>query len=244
MSKARRGHGSKPKSPRKNKGKKPYPQLPVGLAGGLGKGPGARASNGPPKTGGDSTVSARSNRKGRRESDIARGKNGGDSGKLLTSDDPAVLAEDMRMLRIALTKGYNIRNKELMRKRAEEILRKETGEVMTKHGLVVSETKGDELALEAIKVLTKMDEADLKRIQVMKEIHKEGQPGEGQPQFGVNINVNGNGQVSINADDKRSSLIMLARRFGASELVIDDQPVMEDGSNQEAIDVSGNEVES
>lgn len=244
---ARGHHKKKPKTPRHKNGK-PY-QPPPRLAGGLGKGKQNGVSNGSSKGGESTTVTKLKPRSERRkdlkEREIARLKKSGNFSDLLTTDDPEQLRKNLLLLKNALSKGYDVRNKGLMRKRAEEILRKQTGEVMTKHGIVESETKADELALDALRVLTKMDEIDLRRLEKLLDINRdEAKDNQGQSGTQVNINVNGNSEVTVNSDDKRSSLIMLARRFGASELVIDDQPVMEDGSNQEAIDVSGNEVES
>src|SRR5688572_21520082 len=86
-----------------------------------------------------------------------------DQGKLLT--DPHRVRGDRQLVDQAVSKNWNVKGstKKLLRERAIGIALKTSGEVMTKEGIVDSETKGDELSVKAMELVLKMDQADMKR---------------------------------------------------------------------------------
>ena len=138
-----------------------------------------------------------------------------DQGKLLT--DEHRIRGDKKLVEQAIAKGWNIKGsvKRLMRERAVAIANKTTGEIVTKEGVIDSETKGDELALKAIDLLIKMDQSDVKRVETMKDK---------QPATTVNIlNQQTNNVTAI--DSKQAELIELAKSFGASKLDINGRTV-------------------
>ncbi len=138
----------------------------------------------------------------------------GDSGALLT--DPHHLRGDLKLVEQAISKGYNIRRKSMLRDRLYDIAMKTSGEVNTKEGLVDSETKGDELAIQSIRCLVEMDKADIKRIEMTNKA----------PPATTNINILN--QQTNNAtviDARQAQLIELAKSFGASKLDINGRTV-------------------
>lgn len=148
---------------------------------------------------------------------LQRSRGNGDSGRLLM--DPAKLKQDLTMLRNAVAKGYHVTRKGMLRRRLEAIVAKEKGEVMTKEGLVDSETKADELAIAATKVLVLMDAADLKRLE-----HFEDKPVV-PPQVGITIHGDNTTVTSSPVDRRTIELAELANAIGAKELVIDGRAV-------------------
>lgn len=142
----------------------------------------------------------------------------GDSGKMLL--DPHRQRSDTQLLNQAITKGWNVRRKTMIRRRVENILLKKTGEVNTKDGLVDSETKADELALVAANILIKMDSKDLDR-------QAQFADPKTAPKTEVNVNVSVEQHTAV--DSKRLQLIELANRFGARELVVDGSIIQQGG---------------
>jgi hypothetical protein len=132
----------------------------------------------------------------------------GDAGKLLT--DPHRVRSDLAMIKRALNKGWNVRRKTMIRRRLESIVMKTLGEVVTKDGVISTESKADELAIKASSVLLQMDHQDVERV---KFLEPDSSMQESQQQPVVNVNV------SINS--RTIELARLADKFGARELCID-----------------------
>jgi hypothetical protein len=145
-----------------------------------------------------------------------RAQGRGDSGRLLL--DPKRVSQDIALVRQALAKGYNVTRKGMLRRRLEAIAAKETGDLMTKEGLVDSETKADELAIAAAKVLVMMDQADLKRL-----AHFEEKPQ--VPQVGIHVHGDNTVISSQPVDRRTAELVELANALGAKELVVDGRAV-------------------
>lgn len=235
MPNPRRGHKKKPT--KRNASRKPADTSQQRLLGGLGKGPSLndlkpqveQKQRSPKKPAADlAEIGAR------------RAKANGDASRMLTSTDPKELLQELMMVQGAVAKGWNIRQKDMIRDRLLKIMRKETAEVFTKEGAVESETAADELAIKAAKVLESMDASDVKRLEVINDIvtKKNAQPG---PSTEININVNGQQQASslTSTEEGRSQLLALAKRFGASELVIEDRPVIQASPGETDSDLSG-----
>lgn len=212
MSKARKGHSRKPTT---TKGKKPgSTAAPPRLLGGLGQGT-KETSQAPTRKERRKTLLSERAAERVKESEraIARAKKGGNQAQLLTQlHDPALIIRELQTVEMAVAKGWNIRQKDMIRSRLLRIMRKETAEVMTKHGLVESESAADEMALKASSILERMDSADVDRLKVFKGF-ADGKP-EPQPPPTVNI-INNN--VNTNSDDRNALLAQLLERFGASE---------------------------
>lgn len=136
------------------------------------------------------------------------------SNTILTNPDD--YKEDIQLVDIAVRKGWNVENKGQIRKRIEEIVMKKTGEVVTKEGVIDSETKADELAIAGARVLALMDKDDVNRVEAFKP-----KPVPGN----TNINIINNNVQTL--DDKQLALIELANSLGVKELVIDDHKIID-----------------
>jgi len=146
----------------------------------------------------------------------------GDSGLILT--DPHRVRSDLALLEKSVSKGYNIRRKTMMRRRLEDIACKTEADVVVKGKdgctIVHSESKADELAAKAIKILVDMDTQDCKRLEMLKD--KPNLTGSA-PSTIVNVNVN-NSDLS-EAERRRLEIIGIAQRLGASRLTLDGRAV-------------------
>lgn len=235
MPQPRRGHKTKPVNKR---GKKPRREVttPLRLLGGLGKGPTTKVTASHPKKD-VSTSRPPKSEADKAELAISQAKGGGNQAGLLTSDDPRELMRNLLDTQRAIAQGWNIKQKEMIRNRLYKIMEKQEAEVMTKEGLVDSETKADELALLAAKVLTMMDANDVKRIEVIDGIVNK--PSAPQPH---GTNPNGSSPGITATEEGRSALTELALRFGARELVIDDRAVISEHRPETVDDVSGDET--
>jgi hypothetical protein len=155
-------------------------------------------------------------RQGRVKSGVPAVRGRGDGGRLLL--DPHRMRSDLQLVFAAVTKGYNVRRKTMLRRRLEAIANKEQADVVVKGkegcSIVYSESKADELAIAATKILVAMDQADMKRLEVFKDPPKQDPPG-------VEVNIN----VNSETDGRRSSLIELAQRLGAREILIDGRAI-------------------
>lgn len=213
MSKSRRGHKSNQKPTKRNSGKKPQAAPPLSLLGGLGSG---TKTNVKPSGRKKPPLSVRHPigpvNKDLAEREIARAKGGGNQARLLTSHDPKVIAQELAMTEMAVARGWNVKQKDMIRNRLLKIMRKEEAEVFTKQGMVMSESAADELALKAAKVLEAMDSADVKRLEAFKSLNEPVQEGN---KTQVNVNVNGNATITTDADNRRVELAKLFDKYGA-----------------------------
>lgn len=130
----------------------------------------------------------------------------GDSGGLLTQ--PSQFKNDIKLVENSIKKGWNVRRKQMIRRRLEDILVKTTGDMNTKDGIVSSETVADKLAIDAAKVLVTMDAQDMTRI-------KNGKPDVPGTVVNVTNNVLNNG-----FDARTIELARLAFNIGARELTV------------------------
>lgn len=167
-------------------------------------------------------------------SDKPRGR--GDSGRMLT--DPHHIRGDLQELDRAVRKGWNIRRKTALRRRLEAIAAKTEGQVVTKLGLITSETKGDELAIAAIKVLAAMDAQDLAR---EKQFREAANPSS-TPTTAVQVNVTNVSSDPIDIERRRVELLGLANKLGAREVIINGETVKLTGDNGPADDLPPDEV--
>ena len=135
------------------------------------------------------------------------------SNTILTNPDE--VKEDILLVESAVRKGWNVENKGLIRKRIEEIVMKKTGEVVTKEGVIDSETKADELAIAGARVLALMDKDDVNRVESFK------------PKLASNTNINIINNNVQALDDKQLALVELAERLGVRELVIDGDKIID-----------------
>mgnify|MGYP007100042505 CR=1 FL=1 len=135
------------------------------------------------------------------------------SNTILTNPDE--VKEDILLVESAVRKGWNVENKGLIRKRIEEIVMKKTGEVVTKEGVIDSETKADELAIAGARVLALMDKDDVNRVESFK------------PKLASNTNINIINNNVQALDDKQLALIELSERLGVRELVIDGDKIID-----------------
>lgn len=135
------------------------------------------------------------------------------SNTILTNPDE--VKEDILLVESAVRKGWNVENKGLIRKRIEEIVMKKTGEVVTKEGVIDSETKADELAIAGARVLALMDKDDVNRVESFK------------PKLATNTNINIINNNVQALDDKQLALVELAERLGVRELVIDGDKIID-----------------
>lgn len=143
----------------------------------------------------------------------------GDSGMMLL--DPHKMRSDLQLLERALRQGYNVRRKSMLRRRLERIVVKETAEVVTKLGVIETESKADELAIAAARILTIMDKADQDRFEMFREKASEPQPTNTNVQVNVNVSDNHDSE----ANRKRIELAKLALKYGNGTLVIDGEQV-------------------
>ena len=95
-------------------------------------------------------------------------------------------------------------------------MEKKLGEVVTKEGVVKTESKADELAIKAASILVMMDKDDVNRYKELKEP---------TPVLPPTVNVTVTNNNVINTDTRRVELARLALKFGARELVIDGESV-------------------
>lgn len=135
------------------------------------------------------------------------------SNTILTN--PNEVKEDILLVESAVRKGWNVENKGLIRKRIEEIVMKKTGEVVTKEGVIDSETKADELAIAGARVLAMMDKDDVNRVESLK------------PKQATNTNINIINNNVQTLDDKQLALVELANSLGVKELVVDDNTIID-----------------
>lgn len=139
----------------------------------------------------------------------------GDSGGLLT--DPNRVRSDIRLVEQSVRKGWNVRRKNMIRRRLEDIVVKTEAEVVCKGGTVILESAADKLSIDAAKVLTAMDAADVNRV---KAAHEKDNPILPQPTSVTNvININDESQR------RRIELAQLASRLGAREIVLEGRSV-------------------
>jgi hypothetical protein len=128
---------------------------------------------------------------------------GGDTGRLLT--DPKKVTQDLRLLNRAVRSGWNIKRKNMIKRRLEGILGKTVVSVPTKNGMVEVDGPADSNAIAAARVLVAMngqDQAD--DFAAMKK-----------PETLTPPNIN------VNIDARQSPIIQLAKSLGASSLIID-----------------------
>lgn len=142
------------------------------------------------------------------------------SNTILTNPDE--VKEDILLVESAVRKGWNVENKGLIRKRIEEIVMKKTGEVVTKEGVIDSETKADELAIAGARVLALMDKDDVNRVESFK------------PKLASNTNINIINNNVQALDDKQLALVELADKLGVRELVIDDHKIIDQGQSKDS----------
>lgn len=134
-------------------------------------------------------------------------KENGDSGRLLR--DPKRLAEDIKLVEQSISKGWNVKRKNMIVNRLIGIVEKTTGDMNTKDGIVESETVADKLAIDATKVLVAMDAQDMTRVKNTKpEV----------PSTVVNVT---NNVLNNNGFDARTvELARLASNIGARTLTV------------------------
>ena len=138
----------------------------------------------------------------------------GDSGKLLT--DNHRVRGDTRLVNMAVRKGWNVKRKNMLRRRLENIAQKTTAEVVTKQGVVNLESKADELAINAIKVLVSMNQSDID----LEKLNKDIPPT--PPSVVIQNNVN---TIDSAVEQRRIELARLARKFGARSVLIDGRQI-------------------
>lgn len=136
----------------------------------------------------------------------------GDSGELLLDEHKGTRHNDLRLVNMAVRRGWNVRRKTMIRRRLEDIVSKTEVTVMTKEGPALLEHPADVNAISAANVLAKLDMIDQKDIH--KSMDKPVQPP--QPDT-ININVS--------VDARRIELAKLAHKLGARELLINGEQV-------------------
>lgn len=134
---------------------------------------------------------------------------GGDSGRLLTN--PNTVNKDLRLLNRAVRSGWNIRRKNMIKRRLESVLLKETVSVPTKNGMVEVDGPADSNAIAAARVLVAMNGQDQADDHLAMKVELEAQANKG----GVNVNI----------DARESTILQLAKSLGATELIIDGSSV-------------------
>lgn len=143
---------------------------------------------------------------------VPRGR--GDSGAILT--DPKRLDADLRLVRMALARGYNVRRKTMLRRRLEAIAAKLEVNVPTKEGgMVPSEALADKHSIDAIKALIAMDQADMKRVELFR----------GDNAQGTTVNVNVNNAESVTVDQRTIELARLAHSLGCKEVTVEGKSI-------------------
>lgn len=146
-------------------------------------------------------------------------KDKSDQGKVLTNLNQ--MNRDLRLVNRAV-KNWNVKPSQmkLVRERMVGIVLKTTGEMMTKEGLVDSETKADELSVKAATVLVNMNNSDIKN-------------NENQLPTTTTVNIQNNNVNTL--DPQSTSLLELAQQWGAKSLVINGNEVsVERGSSQKS----------
>lgn len=201
MSKQRRGHKGKPKAPL-SKRITPSRKFPI-----KGHTKASKANRN-----GDSSVNNGTNDSG--VHDVPTKNRAGDSGGLLTSDNPKEIKKDLRMIEGAVRKGWNIKRKNMIQRRLLEIMEKTHVSVPTKNGMVDCDGPADSNAIAAARVLVAMNGQD------QADDHLALKNGQPEPSTVVTIH---NNVTSIDA--RRIELARLANKLGARELLIDNRPV-------------------
>ena len=147
-----------------------------------------------------------------------RSKNrAGDSGGLLTSDNPKEIKKDLRMIEGAVRKGWNIKRKNMIQRRLLEIMEKTHVSVPTKNGMVDCDGPADSNAIAAARVLVAMNGQDQTDDHLALKINDQSD----QPNTVVNIHNNNVTAI----DNRRFELARLANKLGARELLIDGESV-------------------
>lgn len=134
----------------------------------------------------------------------------GDSSKMLT--DSKDVKSDIKLVEEAVSKGWNVRRKDMIRRRLEDIVIKTTGKVHLKEATIDCETEGDKISIQAAKVLTQMDKNDVERVKNSKP------PEDTRPVVNVNVGI----------DARTTKYLELARSLGVKELTIDGRRVETD----------------
>lgn len=142
---------------------------------------------------------------------VARSRGRGDSGKLLT--DPHRIRSDEQLVNKAVRGRWNVRRKNMIRRRLEGIVDKKTADVLCKGGEIVTmEAPADKLAIEASRVLVAMNAQD--QVDDLK--------GGETPPAPTPVEVN----VHVAVDNRRIELARLAHKLGARSLLIDGRQVL------------------
>lgn len=205
MSKQRRGHKGKPKAPLSKRITKKAPPRKFPIKGFTKAG----KQNGS----GDSSVNNGTNDSG--VHDVPTKNRAGDSGGLLTSDNPKEIKKDLRMIEGAVRKGWNIKRKNMIQRRLLEIMEKTHVSVPTKNGMVDCDGPADSNAIAAARVLVAMNGQDQADDHLALKINDQSEPS-------TVVTIHNN-VTSIDA--RRIELARLANKLGARELLIDNRPV-------------------
>lgn len=216
MSKQRRGHKGKPKAPL-SKRITPSRKFPI-----KGHTKASKANRN-----GDSSVNNGTNDSG--VHDVPTKNRAGDSGGLLTSDNPKEIKKDLRMIEGAVRKGWNIKRKNMIQRRLLEIVEKTHVSVPTKNGMVDCDGPADSNAIAAARVLVAMNGQDQADDHLALKINDQSD----QPNTVVNIHNNNVTAI----DNRRFELARLANKLGARELLIDGEavPVTDDTGSADSV---------
>lgn len=203
MSKQRRGHKGKPKTPL-SKRIAPPRKFPI-------KG---HTKAGKANRNGDSSVNHGTTNGS--VQDVRSLNRGGDTGGLLTSNNPKEVREDLKLVERAVRKGWNIKRKNMVQRRLYEIMEKTHVSVPTKNGMVDCDGPADSNAIAAARVLVAMNGQDQADDHL---VAKQGQP----EQPNTVVNIHNNNVTAIDA--RRIELARLANKLGARELLINGRSV-------------------
>lgn len=138
---------------------------------------------------------------------------GGDTGGLLTSNNPREVRNDLKLLGRAVRSGWNIKRKNMIKRRLEEIMQKTSVSVPTKNGMVDCDGPADSNAIAAARVLVAMNGQDQADDHLAIK--------NGQPESSTVVNITNN----VSVDHRRIELARLANKLGARELLIDGKPI-------------------
>lgn len=137
--------------------------------------------------------------------------------------EPHRSRSDIKLVEQSLRGGWNVKRKGRIRRRLEGILVKTVADVVTKNGVVPSESAADKLAIESAKVLAAMDNADMNRVVEFRKLDSAPPPPEQNP-APTNVNVTVTNVVN-NPDNRRIELARLAIKHGDGTLVVDGRTV-------------------
>lgn len=209
MANNRRGHKSKPKQPL-HKRITPSRKFPIKGSTKVPKGKEYLGNE-------DSSVNNGTSNKKVQDESMSKNR-GGDTGGLLTSNNTREVRKDLQLVERAVRSGWNIKRKNMIKRRLLEIMEKTHVSVPTKMGTVDVDGPADSNAIAAARVLVAMNGQDQSDDHLAIK-HQAEQPN-------TVVNIHNNNVTTI--DNRRIELARLAKSLGASELSISGRTVSVD----------------